>query len=471
MREVYSIYKTKQPAYTAETRQYEGVNHLIVPVVMMVEGVHNGSHGPMFHSIAELGRFPAAWDGRPVVIDHPEVDGQNVSANQPEIIEQRKIGTVFNTHVVEQKLMAELWLNEEKLRQLSAEVLAAIQRGETLEVSLGMFNDEELTPGTWNGETYESIARNDRPDHLALLPGGRGACSVEDGCGLRVNKKGGNDVTKEEWVQTMNDSKQGHYDNLIEANVDQGYKALVDSARQKLDSMDSENSMYFLQEVYPEFLVYEVRLCVGGTKLYKQEYTYNGNIELKGNPAEVRRNVEYVTLAEGSGMIRTKFNINKSKEDSKMADNAEGCTPCVKKKVDALIAHESKKFSETHRVWLETLSEDQLDLMVPTVIEKEVTKEVNALTDAQKAALAYGEKVLKERREKLIKGIQDNMKDVWTDAELADMNEVQLEKVFISVNKVKVEEVDYSVNNAAELQVNECKEEPLLPTGTKLNVK
>ena len=154
-----------------------------------------------------------------------------------------------------------------------------------------------------------------------------------------------------------------------------------------------------------------------------------------------------------------------------MADNAEGCTPCIKKKVDALIAHTSKKFAETDRPWLETFSEDQLDKMIPTVIEKEVTKEVNVLTDAQKASLAYGEKVLRERREKLIKGIQTNAKDVWTDAELAELDEAKLEKVFISVNKVKVEEFDYSVAGDSDLNVNESKEEPLLPTGIKLKIK
>lgn len=472
--EYFFTYKSKQPAYTAETRQLNGVNHLVVPTVMMVEGVHNGSHGPLFQSIEELGRFPNAWDGRPIVIDHPEVEGHYISANSPEIIEQRKLGTVFNTHVVGSKLMAELWLEEEKLRQMSAEVLACIQRGDPLEISLGMFSEEDPTPGVWNGESYNAIAKNHRPDHLALLPGGRGACSIADGCGVRANnenKKGGSDVTKEEWVQSMNDLKEAHYTDLINSNIDQGYKALVDAARQKLDSMDANDSIHYLQEVYPEFLVYEVRQRVGGTKLYKQAYEFNGNVELKGSPVEVRRKVEFVTMAEGSGLVRTKFNNNVNKEEQKMADNAEKCLPCVKAKVDALIAHASKKFVETDREWLEALSEAQLDKLVPTVIEKEVTKEVNVLTDAQKAALAYGEKMLKERREKLIKGIQTNAKDVWTDAELADMSEAVLEKVFVSVNKVKVEEIDYSVTGQSNLQVNESKEAPLALTGMKFKTK
>ena len=470
---VFTIYKNRQkPTHTPETIQHEGVTHLKVPVVMMVEGVHNGSHGPLLYTAEELSKFPEAWDGRPVVIDHPEVEGVYISANSPQMIEQRKIGNVYNTHMDGSRLMAELWINEEKIRQMSSAVLAALQAGQTLEVSLGMFTEEEQVSGTWRGETYDAIARNNRPDHLALLPGGVGACSIADGCGtcvnsaLCINKKGGTDVNELEFDKALKD----FYVSQLHANAEQGYKEIVDAARSKLDSMDSNDSINFLQEVYDDFLVYETRLRLGGAKVYKQEYEYkDGAVVLKGNPTEVRKKVEYVALAEGSGIERTKFNNNSNKEEHEMAD--EKCAPCIKKKVDALIAHTSKKFAETDRPWLETFSEDQLEKMIPTVIEKEVTKEVNALTDVQKAALAYGEKVLKERREKLIKGIQTNAKDVWTDADLADMDEVKLEKVFISVNKVKVDEFDYSVTGESDLNVNECKEAPMLLTGAKLKTK
>jgi hypothetical protein len=405
------------------------------------------------------------------VIDHPEVDGVYVSANSPEMIEQRKIGNVYNTRMVGHRLMAELWINEEKIRQMSSAVLAALQAGQTLEVSLGMFTEEEQVSGTWHGETYSAIARNNRPDHLALLPGGVGACSVADGCGtcvngaLCINKKGGIDVNELEFNKAMKD----FYVAQLHANAEQGYKEIVDAARSKFDSMDSNDSINFLQEVYEGFLVYETRLRIGGSKVYKQEYEYkDGAVVLKGNPTEVRKKVEYVALAEGPGIERTKFNNNSNKEEHEMADNAKECAPCIKKKVEALIAHTSKKFAETDRAWLETFSEDQLDKMVPIVIEKEVTKEVNVLTDDQKADLAYAAKQRKERSEKLIKGIQTNAKDVWSDADLVKKDEGELEKIFFAINKVKVEEFDYSVTGEVDLNINECTEEPLLPTGIKL---
>ena len=465
----YATYKKKQDgAYTVRSQEYQGRTHLIVPVVMMVEGVHNGSHGPLLHTIEDLGKFPQSWNGIPVTIDHPEVEGQNISANAPDVLDARSIGRVFNTRVDGVRLMAEAWLEEERLRQLSSVILAQIQAGESIEVSLGMFTEELQTAGEWNGEQYDAIARNHRPDHLALLPGGRGACSVEDGCGVRANNQKGGNVQVEELFKVLKDmNKEGYSVNNLIADADQGYRELVDSVRQKLDSMDSESSIHFLSEVYDDYVVYEVRMRMGGSRLFKQGYTYNnGIVELQGNPLEVRRKVDYIAMAEGSGQKRTRIIINKNEEEQNMADNAVTCTPCVKKKVDALIAHESKKFAETHREWLETLSEDQLDLLIPTIIEKEVTKEVNVLTATQKAALTYGEKLLKERREDMVKGIQSNTKDIWTDADLVDMDEIKLEKVFNSVKKGKEVVHDYSFVGS-NFQTNGSEEEPLPPTGIK----
>ena len=66
--------------YVIRSDVYEGRTHIVVPVIMMVEGVHNGSQGPLLHLAEDLGKFPESWDGIPVTIQHPTVDGGNVSA-------------------------------------------------------------------------------------------------------------------------------------------------------------------------------------------------------------------------------------------------------------------------------------------------------------------------------------------------------------------------------------------------------
>ena len=60
---VFSAHAMQANNYSLRTEVYEGKEHLVVPVVMMVEGVHNGSHGPILHTIEELGKFPGAWNG------------------------------------------------------------------------------------------------------------------------------------------------------------------------------------------------------------------------------------------------------------------------------------------------------------------------------------------------------------------------------------------------------------------------
>jgi len=451
---------------------------MIVPVTMMVEGVHSGSHGAVFHSIEELGRFPQAWNGIPIVIDHPSVGGDYVSANIPEVIDARAVGRVYNAQINGSKLVAQAWLEEEKLRQLSAVVLAQVEAGEPIEVSLGMFTEELVTAGEWNGEQYEAIARNHRPDHLALLPGGVGACSVADGCGIRNNKKGGQTQVKFDEKNLLDTlkvfNKEGYSINSFLTDADQGYKELVDDVRQKLDAMDSESSINFLQEVYDDSVIYEVRMRVGGSRLFKQGYTFNGGVvELQGSPTEVRKKTEYIAMAEGSGIKRTRVN-NNSKEVKKMADNVEKCTPCVKEKVDALIANNQGKYSEEDREVLETLSEAILDKMatpIEKIVEKEVTKtiEINKLAPEDQAALDFGKRQLKERRDGWMEKIQANTKDVWSKEELESMSDATLEKLAKTVKKEEV--VDYSVGSGFQNYGSTEPVEALYPVGVSMEVK
>ena len=178
--------------YTVREETLDGTPHLVFPVVMMVEGVHDGSQGAVLHQESELSQTVEAWNGIPVTISHP-MDGEvHISANSPSVLDESAVGRIFNT-IYSGGLRAEAWINVEKIIEKSPEAYEAILNCQPMEVSVGVFNDtEEAQEGAkWNGEIYGHIASNYKPDHLALLPGEEGACSWDDGCGLRVNKKGG----------------------------------------------------------------------------------------------------------------------------------------------------------------------------------------------------------------------------------------------------------------------------------------
>lgn len=200
--------------YNIDVKMHMGRKHIVVPVVMMVEGVHNGSAGAILHEAGELAKYPAAWNGIPVVVGHPEDNGTPISANIPDVLEQKIVGRVYNTRFEgngKNRLVAEAWLDEERLAEISPAALQYIRQKKPIDVSVGVFSDDEPIRGRWKNEEFIGIARNYRPDHLALLPDRNGACGWEDGCGVRINKEGGvNTMNKEDAKTKQNEDKGGN---------------------------------------------------------------------------------------------------------------------------------------------------------------------------------------------------------------------------------------------------------------------
>lgn len=169
---------------------YNGTEHLVVPLVMLVEGVlwPSNAEGPELALAEEFGRFPAGWNGRPVVLGHPMIEGTPVSANSPSVLEEYAFGFLFNTRLKDTKLLSEAWINLDRANDLGGNFKDTVDRleasTELTEVSTGLFSMNEDASGDYDGEEYIAIWRNIVPDHLAILPQGvKGACSVEDGCG------------------------------------------------------------------------------------------------------------------------------------------------------------------------------------------------------------------------------------------------------------------------------------------------
>lgn len=162
----------------------------------MVEGVRHGAAQTSgeLGLAEEFGKFPAGWDNRPVVMNHPKVNKQFVSANSPTVLESYQFGITLHTEVADEKLKMEAWLNT-SMKDKNTDIKRVFERveaNEVIEVSVGFFTEVEEEDGTFDGETFTGIWRNIVPDHLAFLSeGSTGACSVEDGCGApRINEQG-----------------------------------------------------------------------------------------------------------------------------------------------------------------------------------------------------------------------------------------------------------------------------------------
>jgi len=469
----YSIYKNKRVLdYEVKLAVHQEKPHLVIPVTMIVEGVLNGNQGPLLHLAEEFGRIPDAWNGIPIVIDHPEEGGVAVSANSPEIIDSRTVGRVYNTKLSENSLKSEAWLDEEKLNEISPGTLEEINARKAIEVSVGVFTDNEDAEGDWNGKEYAQIAHNHRPDHLAILPNAKGACSVEDGCGLGVNEveftfKGDTllGILKKVNRSGYSVSKIGAFQEDVEEEDDAdevGYNSLMQAVYSALNSMGSEGHWYYLEECYDDYLIYSESGMKTDNKMYKQGYEFkSGKIELTGTPVEVHKEVAYVV---NKTMTRNKVNVNLKKE----VEMAENCTPCIKKKVDELIANGQGRWTESDREFLQALDEKRLDQLAPVVkeVEKIVEKEVqvNGLSEEDRNALATYKAEQKAKREQLITDIQTNTSvEIWPVETLNGMTDDVLKRLFESTKKVEVG--DYSLNGGIPVNTNAGGIEPLLPAG------
>lgn len=166
----------------------------VFPVVALVQGVIHSATSPLpeLALASEFGALPTAWDGSPVVLSHPKINGTYVSANKPEILGSSTMGFLYNTKVEDNKLKSEMWINRKWAAENGQQaILDALDAGQTMEVSTGLFASVDPTIGEFEGKRYSGIWRNVMPDHLAVLPpGSTGACSVEMGCGTPRTNEG-----------------------------------------------------------------------------------------------------------------------------------------------------------------------------------------------------------------------------------------------------------------------------------------
>lgn len=178
---------TNATAGTVKEVTRKGKRYLVASTVALKAGVLNGEYVPA----DEVAKYVDAWNGRPVPLGHPKQGGQAISANSMDLWDETP-AMFWNAHVDGDALKGEIWLDiakAEAVGGLAVQALQKLRNGQPVEVSTGYFRDLVVTNGEIDGKTYTGIARNLRPDHVALLLNETGACSWSDGCGTpRINQ-------------------------------------------------------------------------------------------------------------------------------------------------------------------------------------------------------------------------------------------------------------------------------------------
>ncbi len=381
-------------AFEGVTRfdKMKGKQFLVAPMVMMVEGVHDGSNGPLFYPAKELKASVPFWNSKPVIVYHPERNGRPISACDPDILTGRGVGVIMNTSYIDGKLKAEAWIDVERANIVDDRIMEAIDNGEMMELSTGLVTECEMVEGEWNEEEYTGILSNFHPDHLALLPDLKGACSIEDGAGfLRLNEAKDNFILD---VTTLADKERKYV--LADKNgvISRISRSLVekitneisfDDTRQRLQSILREKfpdeDYIWIEDVFDDYFVYEK-----AASLYKQEYEdVDGSISFVGLPVVVVKETNYVTMV-------------KNRKDKKMAKKKKEAI------VNSLIANEATLWEEDDKETLMAMELDVLGKMIPVENddadeEAKKKKEKEAVANAAKKEAAEAEAKKKKEKE------------------------------------------------------------------------
>lgn len=176
-------------AATGEVRaeMVNGKEHLVVPVVALIEGVIHAVNAdtPEFVPWKCIERIATSFNGKPVTLGHPAKDGKQCSAALPGIVQSHGIGTIRNARAEStgKKLLMEALIDKTRAKELHPEMFQTLTDGGVVEVSVGAWVVTDELEGAHKEKPFKAQWLTGSGDHLAFLPGGRGACSVAMGCG------------------------------------------------------------------------------------------------------------------------------------------------------------------------------------------------------------------------------------------------------------------------------------------------
>ena len=433
---------------TTRTDTYEGRDYLVVPVVALVEGVIHAVNAPTPELVlAEEFTFAAdAWNGRPVMFDHPIINGEQVSANSPDILAKSGIGLIFNTKVSNKQLEMEAWLDSTKIADLGgdiADVETRVKAGETLEISVGAFVKTEPTSGVKNGQAYEGIWRNIVPDHLAFLPAGAtGACSVAMGCGASraaayiTTAKGFKEVDATVKRRSLRERLVALLP-MRQAVAGWSQNDIRDEIREALKSI--EPLYQYIEDVWEEdgYVVYSVWSAVEGgtlsfdaygypvdpyrTKMYHRDFTMTTEGEVTFT--DTRFEVETVISFEPVTATGTEPRATQSCQHcgGSAATQHDGDGMDKKERIATLMAHAHNPIKE--EAALMALTDDGLKALEASCKKaKEADeKRIIAASDARTAE--------EKQKDELLEKLKTCTQKVYSEADLKAMKVEELQKV------------------------------------------
>lgn len=223
------------------TQIIDGKEHIVInDVVPIVDDiVMNG----IFYPSDEINKSYMTLNDNLMPLDHPRINNENVSALNPQAINNYYIGAWGrNVRKVGDKVLMDAYIDRkfaestEKGRMLVNRLDDMMSGKNTtpIHVSTGLTYQADHQSGTSKGKRYSSIARNMKFDHVAILTDKQGAATPEDGVGIFVNSNG--QKTPLETV-SLADCTEEPLTNVIKQTIKDVFKTFQFNKKEEYDPM------------------------------------------------------------------------------------------------------------------------------------------------------------------------------------------------------------------------------------------
>ncbi|EJN2805497.1 DUF2213 domain-containing protein [Salmonella enterica] len=179
------------------TEIIDGREHIVVHgVVPIVDDIVMNRR---FYPKAEIKKSYNTLERNPMPLDHPKIDGKNVSASDPRAVNNYHVGAWFqNVTHADGRVTGDMYVdrqyaeNSEKGQRLVERLddMAAGKNVEPIHISTGLGFRSIATNGESKGKRYREICTDMQFDHVAILLDKVGAGTPSEGVGIFVNADG-----------------------------------------------------------------------------------------------------------------------------------------------------------------------------------------------------------------------------------------------------------------------------------------
>jgi hypothetical protein len=308
---------------------HNGQDYYVVPAVLAKVGVMNN----YLYTKELLNNTQDAWNGVKVTLRHPKFNGHDASINNPVTADEYAIGELFNVVFEDDKLKGDIYLNKAVIEAKKAEsLIERISNNEYVDVSTGLDKVTAIKEeGEFNGKKYKSIINSFKADHLAILPNEKGACSVDDGCGLLFNSS-------------------------------LSFGQITAKLYEIFGQINGKDKYVWIDDVYEDYFI-----ASEDGKLFKQKYTLDGEKITLGDKTPIKKEIIYVEMQANKEDCECKKEILTNKQEDSFLN-------MKKETIDFLANAELTGVSEDEKKAFDSLSVDTLGVLANKIKPNDADK-------------------------------------------------------------------------------------------------